>query len=278
LFSLEHKRRSEIGLTQEEVAEQAHLMARFDALNCGTEGEARDRLADLEKLAERARRDQKHLKPRVEKNLRLLELLYGKPPTSAMGPKLADIHPFRDDKPANDGNLYPYNSELRPPPILIDEDGAAIADELKIVYDDPNCWPYTAFDRYHLIYVAREPCLVCGARSAHAHHLRFTEELARKVSDEYTVPLCGDHFAAVKDTKDEAKWWEATTADPIAVARALWRKTHPEVTAAQVRDPAEGHLMRSRRLAFYGDLYAEQAASMARQPPSDVASAAPVAR
>jgi hypothetical protein len=38
-------------------------------------------------------------------------------------------HPLRDAKPANDGNLYPYNSKLRPPPLWIDEDGVEIADQ-----------------------------------------------------------------------------------------------------------------------------------------------------
>jgi hypothetical protein len=50
----------------------------------------------------------------------------------------------RDAKPAHDGNLYPYNSKLRPPPLWIDEDGVEIADQPKVVYSDPHYWPYTA--------------------------------------------------------------------------------------------------------------------------------------
>ena len=53
-------------------------------------------------------------------------------------------HPLRDAKPANDGNLYPYNSKLRPPPLWIDEDGVEIADQPKVVSSDPHYWPYTA--------------------------------------------------------------------------------------------------------------------------------------
>jgi len=53
-------------------------------------------------------------------------------------------HPLRDAKPANDGNLYPYNSKLRPPPLWIDEDGVEIADQPKVFYSDPHYWPYTA--------------------------------------------------------------------------------------------------------------------------------------
>jgi hypothetical protein len=53
-------------------------------------------------------------------------------------------HPLRDAKPANDGNLYPYNSKLRPPPLWIDEDGVEIADQPKVVSSDPHYCPYTA--------------------------------------------------------------------------------------------------------------------------------------
>jgi hypothetical protein len=60
------------------------------------------------------------------------------------GSEQAPDHPLRDAKPANDGNLYPYNSKLRPPPLWIDEDGVEIADQPKVVYSDPHYWPYTA--------------------------------------------------------------------------------------------------------------------------------------
>src|SRR5262249_38243259 len=47
-------------------------------------------------------------------------------------------------------------------------------------------------DRDHVKLVAKQPCLVCGRRPADAHHLRFAQSpaLCRKVSDEFTVPLC----------------------------------------------------------------------------------------
>src|SRR5215471_9704293 len=50
-------------------------------------------------------------------------------------------------------------------------------------------------DRDHVKSVAKQPCLVCGRRPADAHHLRFAQSpaLARKVSDEFTVPLCRGH-------------------------------------------------------------------------------------
>ena len=50
-------------------------------------------------------------------------------------------------------------------------------------------------DREHVRSVMRQPCLVCGRTPSDAHHLRFTQKraLGRKVSDEFTVPLCRGH-------------------------------------------------------------------------------------
>jgi hypothetical protein len=144
VIALAHKRRSKIGLTEEEVAEQAHLMARVDTLKFGAEAEASRRLAKLERQASRAARNGQRLKPRAMTDLRLLRTFFGMPPTYATDPELWPDDPFRDAKPANDGNFYPYNSKLRPPPLWIDEGGVEIADQPKVVYSDPHYWPYTA--------------------------------------------------------------------------------------------------------------------------------------
>jgi hypothetical protein len=84
-------------------------------------------------------------------------------------------------------------------------------------------------DRDHVKSVAKQPCLVCGRRPADAHHLRFAQSLAlgRKVSDEFTVPLCRGHHREVHRCGDEAGWWNSSGIDPTAVARILWLKTHP---------------------------------------------------
>jgi ERF superfamily len=84
-------------------------------------------------------------------------------------------------------------------------------------------------DREHVKAVAKEACLVCGRRPADAHHLRFAQSpaLGRKVSDEFTVPLCRGHHREVHRRGDEAAWWNKTGIDPSAAARILWLKTHP---------------------------------------------------
>jgi hypothetical protein len=71
--------------------------------------------------------------------------------------------------------------------------------------------------------------LVCGRRPADAHHLRFAQSptLGRKVSDEFTVPLCRGHHREVHRCGDEAAWWDKTGIDAAAAARALWLRTHP---------------------------------------------------
>jgi len=50
-------------------------------------------------------------------------------------------------------------------------------------------------DKAHLKFVASRPCLVCGRKPCDPHHLRFAQvrALGRKVSDEFTVPLCRLH-------------------------------------------------------------------------------------
>jgi hypothetical protein len=84
-------------------------------------------------------------------------------------------------------------------------------------------------DREHVKSVAKQPCLVCGRRPADAHHLRFAQApaLGRKVSDEFTVPLCRGHHREVHRYRDESVWWNKTGIDAAAAARVLWLKTHP---------------------------------------------------
>jgi hypothetical protein len=50
-------------------------------------------------------------------------------------------------------------------------------------------------DRDHLKFVSAQPCVACGRSPSDAHHLKFAQgrALGRKVSDEFTVPLCRTH-------------------------------------------------------------------------------------
>jgi hypothetical protein len=58
-----------------------------------------------------------------------------------------------------------------------------------------------------------------------AHHIRFAQQraLGRKVSDEYTVPVCRLHHRELHRYGDEASWWVAANVDPVPIALALAR-------------------------------------------------------
>ena len=84
-------------------------------------------------------------------------------------------------------------------------------------------------DRDHVRFVAQQPCLICGRKPSDAHHLRFAQSraLGRKVSDEFTVPLCRGHHRELHRHGEEAAWWEKSGIDPLPAARELWLMAHP---------------------------------------------------
>jgi hypothetical protein len=84
-------------------------------------------------------------------------------------------------------------------------------------------------DKEHLKHVRSQACLICGRSPSDSHHLRFAQQpaLGRKVSDEFTVPLCRLHHRELHRHANEAQWWEAVGVDAIGAARKLWTHTHP---------------------------------------------------
>ena len=83
-------------------------------------------------------------------------------------------------------------------------------------------------DRDHLKFVSTQPCLACGRSPSDAHHLKFAQQraLGRKVSDEFTVPLCRTHHRELHQRGDELTWWQQLNVDPLQTAQSLWRATH----------------------------------------------------
>jgi|SRR5579862_7803177 len=115
-------------------------------------------------------------------------------------------------------------------------------------------------DREHVRFVAHQPCLICGRQPSDAHHLRFAQSraLGRKVSDEFSVPLCRGHHRDVHRHGDEAAWWGKAGIDPTHAARALWLETRPlpsgstmaagpEPQVAPAKDPTQKRRTRVRR-------------------------------
>jgi len=82
-------------------------------------------------------------------------------------------------------------------------------------------------DKVHCKFVSRQPCLICGRKPTEPHHLRYAQPraLGRKVSDEYTVPVCRLHHRELRRLGDEAAWWARLNIDPLPIAISLWRQT-----------------------------------------------------
>jgi len=85
-------------------------------------------------------------------------------------------------------------------------------------------------DKEHCKFVASQPCIVCGRTPSEAHHIRFAQPraLGRKVSDEYTVPVCRLHHRELHAYGDEASWWAAVNIDPLPIALELWRRSRSD--------------------------------------------------
>ena len=99
-------------------------------------------------------------------------------------------------------------------------------------------------DKEHLAFVTAQPCLVCQRTPSDAHHLKFAQPraLGRKVSDEFTVPLCRKHHDELHRAGNEQGWWANLGITPLPKADELWRTSRrrngaaePEPQAAQSR-------------------------------------------
>jgi hypothetical protein len=92
-------------------------------------------------------------------------------------------------------------------------------------------------NKAHLAFVAAQPCLVCQRSPCDAHHLKFAQprSLGRKVSDEFTVPLCREHHQDLHRHGNEMAWWANLRIVALAEAKELWA-----VTLIQA-DPTSDH-------------------------------------
>ncbi len=145
-------------------------------------------------------------------------------------------------------------------------------DKSQLVHPEPRRFR----DKNHVKFVVKQPCLICGRRPSDAHHLRFAQHraLGRKVSDEFTVPLCRGHHREVHRCGDEAAWWKKTGIDPAVPARALWLETHPLVTDSDKESLQSGTSLaaigtgqhRDRQIGKRGPKY--KAKPIAADPPS----------
>ncbi len=113
------KRQSKIVLTAEEDADEARRLARSDSLVAGPEQAAKARFSELETEERRFRRGAgRRLTRKEQADLRLLRLVYPRSnPTPCYSPDNdPSYQPLRDEPLAENGNLYPPQSRLRPAP------------------------------------------------------------------------------------------------------------------------------------------------------------------
>ena len=116
------------------------------------------------------------------------------------------------------------------------EDAALIGAESKQVQQSelpevqlvrPICKDIRRRNKAHLAFVAAQPCLICQRSPSDAHHLKFAQprSLGRKVSDEFTIPLCRDHHLQLHQHGNEAAWWADLKIAPLEMAKELWAAT-----------------------------------------------------
>jgi hypothetical protein len=76
----------------------------------------------------------------------------------------------------------------------------------------------------HLSFVRGQPCLICQQSPSDPHHLKFAQQraLGRKVSDEFTVPLCRPHHQDLHRYGNEKAWWANMQIEPMPIAKQLW--------------------------------------------------------
>jgi ERF superfamily len=84
--------------------------------------------------------------------------------------------------------------------------------------------PLRKRSKAHLTFVASQPCLICKGTPCDAHHLKIARprSLGRKVSDEFTVPLCRKHHQELHRHGNEANWWANMQVSPLSIAAELW--------------------------------------------------------
>jgi hypothetical protein len=91
----------------------------------------------------------------------------------------------------------------------------------------PALKPRRRRNKDHLKFISSQPCIVCGRHPCEAHHLRYAQPsaLGRRVSDEFTVPLCRVHHRELHREGDERLWWTRSNIDPMPIALKFWYQT-----------------------------------------------------
>lgn len=130
--------------------------------------------------------------------------------------------------------------------VAASDPGLAISEQppVRSVSVTPRTKPTRRRNKAHLAFVATQPCLICQRTPCDAHHLKFAQPkaLGRKVSDEFTVPLCREHHHDLHRHGNERTWWANLNVTPLAAARDFWTTSpihggsQPDVALAPVAE------------------------------------------
>jgi ERF superfamily protein len=188
--------------------------------------------------------------------LRLIEIEAVSEPEPIAVAAAADQKPASDDERAKAPGLStrtsspPRTAPNDPPTWLGPSELETVVEPRGIDKSElPIGAPRRFRDKAHLAFVGSQPCIVCGKRPVDPHHIRFAQKqsLGRKVSDEFTVPLCRSHHRALHRSGSEYLWWENVGIDPLKAARKLWKKTRISREPAAYRGPgprtSKGHMV-----------------------------------
>jgi hypothetical protein len=140
-----------------------------------------------------------------------------------------DVEVAHEIKMAEVGGMFAERPAVSKQPSKDPTDGSewlAIADRSTLTFGHPP----RRRNKAHLKFVAGQPCLLCNRQPSDAHHLKFAQPMAlgRKVSDEFTVPLCRTHHPQLHRSGNEARWWQAMDrdVDPLEIAKSFWDESH----------------------------------------------------
>jgi hypothetical protein len=107
----------------------------------------------------------------------------------------------------------------------------------------------------HLLFVGAQPCLICNRGPSDAHHLKFAQPraLGRKVSDEFTVPMCRAHHQELHLHGSEAAWWANLNIAPLQIAKQLWHTSpihdgHAAAKPTAEPRPGSDHAVQSNQV------------------------------
>ena len=118
--------------------------------------------------------------------------------------------------------------------------GNALAVESSVVLLNK---PVRRQSKAHLAHIRAQACVVCQRQPCDAHHLKFaqTRAMGRKVSNEFTVPMCRDHHTDLHRHGNEIAWWANLGISPIELAKDFWLGSPIHVSSSpDSRDEARG--------------------------------------